>query len=203
MKILLSMALLLSTFCSHAASLSLIPHANTISTGTNLSVDLVLSGLGDHTAPLLAGFDVDVSFDADKLHLNSIDFTGVLGDVSLSEATNNTDTSSAGVANLFGLSYLEASAANCSFCLAPYLESLQSGTVTLAHLSFTATQVGNAHLNLNINSLADANGELLSATIAAPITVAITAVPVPTALWLFSTGLSGLMLLGRRHRLQN
>lgn len=72
-------------FCSssivQAISLDFIPASGSVVQGQPLITALAISGLGDHAAPSLSAFDIDVTFDTAILSLNSATFGDpVLGD---------------------------------------------------------------------------------------------------------------------------
>lgn len=184
-----------------AITLSLTPSVSSTPVGSQVSVDLLIEGLGDHTAPSLGAFEVNLGFAPALFSLDSIAFDGHLGDP-LSEAFAQVDTNTAGLAKLFETSFLEVNAASCVFCLGPYLEDLQPGAFRLATLIFNANQPGTGNFVLTINSLADGDANALTAdTLGTSVTVVGTApVPEPDTLALFGLGSAGLVRFARRTR---
>lgn len=183
--------LLISSATVNAAIvLSLEPSSSLIDKGSSFTVNLVVSGLGNHAAPSLSVFDVDVSYDASLFSLGPVSFSSVLGNVSLGEASTGVDSSTAGTVNLSAFSLLEVNSGSCVLCTGPYLEDLQGSTLTLASLNFTAVLSGTRSFGLAVNSFGDGFGDPLAVDLAASPTV--TSVPTPANLWLFGVGLLGL-----------
>ncbi len=183
-----------------AANISVVPSGSNIILGSSISVDLVMSDLGNHAAPLLGAFDVDLNYDDNKFNLTDLSFGFSLGSLSLGEAISSSNTETSGIINLSEVSLLEQSASNCIFCIAPYLEDLQNGSVVLATLTFQSTNPGTAAFDLTINSVSDANGDSLTTSLTSPGAIQINAVPVPAAFWLFA---SSIPMLGFLKRVQN
>lgn len=197
---LLSASLLLAVSVAPDAStqLSVEPSAAQVAVGEAFSVKLVISGLGAHAAPALSGFDVDLSYDAARFRLVNVAFGAGLGNIGLGDAQTGLDTSTQGSAKLWELSLLEPSLAGCVLCAGPYLEDLQTSTLTLATLNFTAVQAGTASFGLAVNALGDGLGDPLAFGVAAMPSV--TAVPVPAAAWLFGSALAGMAAFRRGKR---
>lgn len=189
-KALVCLALIPAT--SQAITLSVNPVTQTVDPGTPVQVDLVIAGLGNHTAPSLGAFDLDLSFNAGVLAFTGLTFGGALGDELAGEAFVSFSTG-AGTVNLFEVSLLEPSATGCIFCLAPYLEDLQTDSFVLATLDFTALGIGTSALGISINALSDGYGDALTAdTQTGRVTVAAAAtVPAPSTLLLMMAGLLG------------
>jgi len=182
--------LLISSAAVNAAiSLNLEPSSYHLSVRSPFTVNLVVNGLGDHTAPSLSAFDVDVSFDALLFSLGTVTFGPGLGDLFMDEAMAALNSSTPGTVNLSEFSMLEVNSSNCFFCTGPYLEDLQTSTLTLASLSFTAVQSGTGSFGLAVNSFADGFGDPLIAGLSAIPSVS---VPNPDPLWLFCIGFAAL-----------
>jgi len=181
------------TFTVQAITLSLNPSTSITTVGSPISMDLVISGLGDHVAPSLGTFDLEVSFDAALFSLTNVNFASNLGDPN--PAANETDitldTSTTGVAKLYEVSLLEANVTTCFFCVPPYLEDLQSSTFTLASLSFNSIAPGNGIFGMTINTLGDAFANSLTANSQGTSVTAnpSTSVPEPNSLALCVLGL--------------
>lgn len=135
-----------------AASLALIPAVQSVEVGNAVEIEVVISGLGDVSAPSLSTFDLDVNFDPSILAFSSATFGDpILGDqLDLLGFGSLTDvTAGAGTVNLFEL----------SFDLPSDLDSLQPDSFTLATLNFNAIGVGSSPLAIStVNALGDANG---------------------------------------------
>lgn len=191
-------AVLLATpFAANAAVvLSLQPVANKVEVGSAVTVNLVVSGLGNHSTPSVSAFDVDINYDASLFSLSAFTYGPSLGSLALGEAFT-TLSSSAGAISASELSLLETSSTACSFCTGPYLEGLQGSTLTLASLTFTSLHDGTGTFNLVANAFADGFGDALTID---QVTGANVAVPAPAALWLFGTGLAALGIARGRAR---
>jgi len=188
---------MIASINGHAASLQLIPIIDNMVVDSTLGMNLVISDLGDQGAPWLGAFDVDMSYDSNLLSLQKINYGTSLGDYEIGEVVTST-TAAPGTINLSELSYLEASASICSFCVAPYLEDLQGNSFTLAHLIFQTNQTGTATFGLTINALSDSFGDSLPATISNLPVITVAAVPIPSAAWLFLSTLSVARLIVRK-----
>ena len=198
LSLLIGAAVVMAAPVAQAASLSLVPSSNSLQVGESLSLDLVIDGLGDHTAPSLGAFDVDVSYDPALLNLSSVSFGLALGDINLGEALAGDDTPTPGTTNIWELSLLENDLATCLSCIPPYLSDLQGTSFTLATLVFSAAAPGTAVFGLAPNAMADGFGDNLDTTVEALPTVQVTAVPVPAAIWLFGSALCGVGAIRRR-----
>lgn len=76
------------------------------------------------------------------------------------------------------------------------LEILQTSTLVLASLSFTAIQAGTGAFGLAVNGFGDGFGDPLPVDLAASPSVS--AVPILAAVWLFGSALAGLGVFGYR-----
>jgi hypothetical protein len=179
--------------------LSLTASPGTVSVGSVVNIELLVSGLGDHTAPSLGAFDVIIAFNPALLSPAGVAFDTGLGDPNASppEAYPSADTSVAGTVKLIVTSLLEANAATCSLCLPPYLDDLQGSAFRLATLTFTGDSPGTAVMSLTINALADAQGEALDADIQGTA-VTVVGTPEPGSLMLLALGGAGLSGFARR-----
>lgn len=155
--------------------LSFDPAAQSVDLGSSVNVGLVISGLGDSTAPSLGAFDLDIHFDPGRLSFSSATFGDpVLGDrldvLGLGGNSTVAGITSPGVLNVFEVS-LDSPAD---------LVSLQEDRFTLATLTFSAIGAGNSALGISINSLSDENAVELTAEVSTgSVTVAQTAVAIP------------------------
>lgn len=160
-------------------------------TGNSVNVDIGISGLASGAAPSLSGYDVNLSFDPSYLS-----FTGVVfGDVALGNqldlaslgSTTIAELTGVGIVNLFELSGDAAEALN----------TLQADSFNLATVTFDVLNAGTSLLQLDLNALADADGNTLSAI---TVSVPVTTVPLPSAFLLMGPGLAGLMFAGKRRK---
>jgi hypothetical protein len=174
---------------SATINLSLLPGAQNASPPQTVSLDLTISGLGDHAASSLGGFDLNFNFDSTKLSFTGYTLGGLLGSVG-SEA-DDLSTASGSTINLYELSLLSPSE----------LATLQPSGFTLATLSFQVTSLGIRESTWvsfgTSNLLSDENGQPLvlagtsNALIGNPI-------PEPSAIALFGLGFALLVVKRRR-----
>lgn len=155
---------------SAAIYLSLEPSAPTISVGDSVSLDLVIGGFGDFTAPSLGGFAVQLAYNEAVLSATGLTFGGSLdfGTGSLRDS----DLSTLGLI-LFS---------EVSFELPADLNANQPGTFTLATLDFTGLAAGMSDLTFGLVELSNEEGfEIMGfGTTPASVTV-VTAVPEPAS----------------------
>jgi len=179
-----------------AATIGFEPVSQTVPVGESVSVDLVISGLGDGESPSLGGFDLFIEYDPAILALSDVSFGDpTLGDqldVSGWGSLYDYSSYSSDVEYLFGLSYN----------LAEDLINLQAPSFVLATLTFDTLSVGISPLEIVdpdppffASRLADENGNCLSFDSQSGN---ISAVPVPTTLILLGSGLSGVWILRRK-----
>jgi len=165
-----------------------------VGVGAPVEVALTISGLGDFEAPSLGAFDLDVSFDPMVLELDSVSYGDpVVGDqldiLGLGFPLSITTPFVGGV-NLFELSFNTVSELNL----------LQTGSFTLARLSFITRMAGTSSLDISILALADAEGAPLSADAASGRISAISAVGEPGTLVLLAVALGAASRVGLRSR---
>ena len=186
MNLLTASAAILSLFIALPATAFTIefnPASQSLSAGSALVVDLVVSGLVDNATPSLGTFDLDVSFDSSVLNFSGATFGDQLNLSSLGDVS--AVTPGTGTVNLFELSLESAND----------LDNLQAGSFTLATLSFNAIAEGTSSLKLTLNALGDSLGDPLTATVAggSVIVQSIATVPVPPALPML---LASLLVIG-------
>jgi hypothetical protein len=186
--------LLFGAVHAHAITIGLNPSAQSANQGDAVSVEVVVSGLGAGVAPSISTFDLDLSFDPSLLSYSGAVFGDpVLGDqldlFGLGSIAIPTDRGG-GVVNLFELSFDSPSD----------LDNLQAGAFTLVTVTFNSLAAGTSNLLLSLNTLGDAIGDPLNATLAnGSITVNSTnGVPEPVTAGLLVLGLIGLGLRPRR-----
>lgn len=176
---------------AHAISIGFDPVSQVVQVGTPASVDLVISGLGDYTAPSLSAFDLDISYDPTILAFSSYALGPYLGDIWLGEAWDlSWGETLPGLVNIAELSFLTDFA----------LDTLQPGIFTLATLQFDTLAVGTSSLDILVNALGDgtdAQGNVIPLT-ADLQSGSISAVPEPASLLLLGSGLAGAGYLRRK-----
>jgi len=160
-------------------------------TGNSVNVDIGISGLASGTAPSLGGYDVNLSFDPSYLSFAAVAFgDAVLGnqlDLASLGSTTIAELTGVGIVNLFEL----------SGDAAEDLNTLQASSFNLATVTFDVLNAGTSLLQLDLNALADADGNTLSAI---TVSVPVTTVPLPSAFLLMGPGLAGLMFAGKRRK---
>jgi len=169
--------------------ISVSPVFQVIGSGGTAEVALGIVGLGDHHAPSLSTFDLEVFFDSTILAFNGFTFGDpVLGDqLDLLQLGSITTTiPGEGSVNVFELSLDPAEILNDD----------QAPAFELGVLSFGGVTAGTSPVTVTINALGDALGNPLSASTEGG-SVTITAIPEPGTDYLLMGGLIGLWLLRR------
>lgn len=199
-------ALILAVLANHAVAvtLSLQPASQTAMPGDTVTLNLVIDGLGDFAPDSLAAFDIDIAYDTSVLTF--VDYTLGPGLGALpTEAVDFSLGDSGGTVNIAELSLLENDDVSCFFCLPPYLDGIQPGSFTLASLDFTVDVLDPGASTIvainTVNALGDGFGAAL--TVESTTDAVINAVPVPAAVWLFGSGLIGLIGITRRKKRNN
>ena len=179
----LLVAFAIATGCgtAHSVTLSMVPSSQTIST-TEAQVNLFISELGDFMAPALGAFDVEITYDNSIVSLSSASFGTWLGQ------SMQTVTESAASVQLIEVS-LEPT---------DFLNDLQPGNFLLATLHFKGVGVGTSEVGFSSVVLSDALGnEILNPALEPASIVVESVVPVPASVWLFGSGLLGLVGIAR------
>lgn len=170
-----TLALLLLPGGARALSFALDP-ASLVPGGGAFSLDVVVSGLGNGTAPSLGAFDLDLGWDATRLALASVSFGGALGDPVLQAVTDVVP--GPGSVNLVEVSLLAPAT----------LDALQSDRFVVATLGFDVLALGSSAIEVTRALAADALGAALEVERVAGTRV--DAIPEPGAAWVFALGLA-------------
>ena len=180
------------------------PVSQIVPVGESVSVDLVISGLGDYSEPSLGAFDLDITYNTAILDFTGYTLASYLGDISLWEAVDNSGgETTPGTINLWEISLLYPNQANDPFYdptipgsgFPPYLDDIQPSSFPLATLTFNTLAVGTSSLDISIIALGDAYGYPLSADVQSGT---IAPVPEPATFILFGFGLGGIGILRRK-----
>lgn len=179
---------------ANAALISLQPDTSAVTSGSSVSLDVVVSDLGHFGAESLGAFDLFVEFDTAVLSFVGYGLGNFLGDAGLFEAIDSSTGDVGGAVNLAQVSLLSAAT----------LDALQPGDFILATLEFAT-----ANLTAGTTTqLAIAPGAVLGNTSGAPIAVtglasadieiAASSIPVPGSLSLLLCSLCGALAIRRR-----
>ncbi len=134
-------------------TVSLQPDSVALQPGDPLSVDVVISGLGDLASPSAGSFDLTVAWDDTLFTFNSLTFGSELGDLTMAEAIEGTSPLPGSV-QAFEVSLLPAATLNAN----------QPASFTLATLTFDGTGVlGSSTFDVG-GLVSDENGIMLPFT---------------------------------------
>jgi hypothetical protein len=148
-SILFLTALILSLQAHADIIVSLEPDSQSIGVGSPVSMDLVVSGLGDHASPSLGGFDFTLSYNLAVLSAASLSFGNYLN-LGILGSLQNSDLSTPGIIHLDEISFESASA----------LQANQPSSFTLATLGFSGAGGGISAVNVTSGSLSDETGQV-------------------------------------------
>lgn len=185
---LLSMATL-----AGAVTLSLEPSASTVKAGDTISLDLMISGLGDYNGDSLGDFDLEVMFDSAIVSFDGYSLAGYLGDPGWFEAIDYSFGEFApGRVGLTEVSLLSPAE----------LDALQPGSFSLATLDFAVSSLAKGTSTLisvgPVLALGDGYGDPLA--LEATNDAAISVVPEPLSLVLLGMGLVALGFVNRNSK---
>jgi hypothetical protein len=168
----------------NATSLSLAPATQDIGVGGSFELSLRIAGLGDHAAPSLGAFDLDVTFNSALVQFDSVSFGDPLLGDQLGPVTPSAtrSTLSVGSLNLFSVSLDDPAD----------VDSAQPSEFILATLHFTALAQGSSSFDLVNIIFGDANGDRLALDETQNAGVNIMSQAVPEG----ATGWAGAMCLG-------
>lgn len=136
--------------------ISVVPNTQSLVTGSTVTVELEIAGLGGFSPPALGVFDLNLAFDPTLLSFSNATFGDpVLGDQLDPTGMGNTISffsSGSGTVELFDLS-LDSDT---------ILNSLQPASFGLVSVIFNSIGQGTSPLTLSINAVGDADGNSLS-----------------------------------------
>jgi hypothetical protein len=182
----------LQTPAAHATLISLQPSALFATTGDSISLDLLVSGLGNFSPPSVGAFDFSVGYDPGALSFASYTLGNYLGNINLFEAI---DGSLGNLGNAVDLAEVSLLSVND-------LDTLQPDGFILATLNFNVTSLAAGAVTqfsvLPGLVLADANGDPLL-LVTPPVSASVTGLPVPGTLFLLMASLFGWLTLKKRH----
>lgn len=171
---------LATSLASAAATLSLSPTNASPSIGSSFSLDLVITGLGDHAAPSVGAFDVAIVYDPGAVTFSAASFGSLLGTVP-AQALADVVPGAGSVA-----------LAEVSLLAPADLAALQPASFTLARLDFVASAAVPSAITIQPASslLVDADGFPIPIDSVAGASITPTdAVPEPRAALLYAAGL--------------
>ena len=177
---------LVVTFWGYAAwgydtTLSFNPSTSTVGIGDQIGLDINVSGLEDVD---LGSFDLNLNYEDTFLSFDSYVLGNGLGVIPDDADDWSPGDLGGGVINLAELSWL------------PDLIS-QPDAFSLATIFFTGSSVGASSLSFSDVDLGDEWGDPIDASLE---TGSVNVVPVPAAVWLFGSGLIGLLGFRRKIR---
>lgn len=180
-----------------AATVAFSPASTTAMAGDLFSVDVVISGLGNHMAPSVSAYDLTVSFDASVITATGVDFGLDLGDPAAFEALTSA-VIAAGSVNLAAVSFLSPAD----------LDALQSDGFRLVTLRFGARSAGVSPLRFEFGTvpgvlgldIKDGFGALLEPATAENGIVSVTGIPEPGTSLLVLLPLAGILACAARRR---
>lgn len=185
------LALAFTAFPVWAVSLSLVPSATPINPGAQITVDVNIADLGNFGPDSLGAFLIEVTFDPSVLTFSGETYGSLLGDVDpIAFETDIVTTVGVGSVSFEEISFLSALA----------LDAIQPASFTLVSLSFSSNMAGMTTLGFGAVDLSDAGfpantifpDPLTTASVTVESATQPPAVPEPSTIFLFGTGLLGL-----------
>lgn len=171
--------LFVATASSHAVSLSVVPNPPSIEVGNPIDVDIVVSDLGNSSAPSLGAYSFNLGFNDTILNVTNVAFGTNLGAPASSISSNIV-----GSGNVF---FQELSIPPALFTL----NLTQPGAFTLATVTFDTLTTGASDLTLSNIQLFDAIGGIIADPTVVGSSVQVT--PEPTTFLLWGSGIVGLV----------
>jgi hypothetical protein len=174
------------------------PLTQSVAQGTPVSVDVLITGLGNGTTPALGGYDLTVFFDSSILTPTTVNFTSRLGDTSdpLQVLSFNNFVLVGG--NIVGVELVELSFLSASDLFSQ--QTTANAGFKIATLGFNTGSAGVSTLTTSVASAADENSNAISLTtdsgsVTVTSTTPASVTPEPGTILLLSSGL--LLVVGR------
>jgi hypothetical protein len=149
-----------------AISITLEPSPQTIQVGDPDAMNLVVSGLGNLSAPSLGAFDFDLSYNPAIISAVSLTFGSHL-DLGILGSSRFSDLTTPGAIHLDEVSFESSSDLN----------NAQPDTFTLATLNFTGLASGISSVGFSFASLSDEQGQSLVGFSTTSGSIEVTGVP--------------------------
>lgn len=177
-KTAMAILLLSNSLYAISATINFNPSTTTIFLGNTFNVDVVISDLGNGSAPSLGAFDFDVNYDPTVLSFSGGIFGTGLDLFGLGSISGVTPGATS--VNFFEIS-LDSEID---------LNALQPDSFVLVSLAFNAIAVGNSQLSFGINDFADGAGDrlLINGIPGNALVSSASSVPEPAGVWLMGLG---------------
>jgi hypothetical protein len=173
---------------AYGVSLQLVSSSSNITVGQMVDIAVVVSDLGNQTAPSLSFYDLDINFDASLLGFQTVSF----GDPLLG---NQLDLNGLGTGpgSILGVGFVSISEGSGDS--ETDLDTQQLGSFTLATLSFQGIGVGNSPLSLTVTELLNSQVDPLTVNSLTGTSINITPAITQTPESPLNVGVLGLVIL--------
>lgn len=173
---------------AYGVSLQLVSSSSNITVGQMVDVAVVVSDLGNQSAPSLSYYDLDINFDSSLLSFNNISFGDPVSGNQLNLSGLGTVPTS--ILRVNALSIAEGSGDSDTV-----LDTQQLGSFTIATLSFQGIGIGNSPLSLTVTELLDSQVDSLMVDSLTGTSVNITPAATQTPESSMNVGVLGLVIL--------
>jgi hypothetical protein len=175
-RLILAVSFMFASMANANIILSLDPSTQNSTSGGNVSVTVMVDGLGDLVPLSLASFDFNLEYDVSILSFTGYTLFDGLGDVGLEADDFSLGEVVAGSINIAELSYL------FNF----ELWDSQPGSFALVELFFSVDAVGTSAISFGTTEFGDVNGDAINVT---QVNNASITVPTPATLVLMGLAL--------------